>query len=197
MALKRLMILTGIGAALVAGGVASASIPDSNGLIHGCFKPQTGDLRVIDPASPKKEDASCKKTETALNWNQAGPQGPAGKDGVDGKDGAPGPKGDPGPPGAGALWANVDDHGTLGANSHAVAASKGAEFFYEVDFDQDVSACAYLVTQRTPPGVSTRHMTYQTRGGFQATADDVFVTVFESDGSTPTVGQDFSLAVFC
>jgi len=31
--------------------VALASIPDSAGVIHGCRKNSTGDLRVIDDAS--------------------------------------------------------------------------------------------------------------------------------------------------
>lgn len=49
-------------------GVAYATIPDENGVIHGCRNNATGRLRVIDSASQ-----SCTQAETALNWNQRGP----------------------------------------------------------------------------------------------------------------------------
>ena len=59
---------------LAVGGIALASIPDGNGVIHGCYRNSSGhDLRVID--SPSE---SCTSNEVALNWNQTGPQGPAG-----------------------------------------------------------------------------------------------------------------------
>ncbi len=54
------------------------------GVIHSCRKNNTGDLRVIDIDAGQ----TCAGNETALNWNQTGPQGPAG------------PQGPPGPAGA-------------------------------------------------------------------------------------------------
>jgi len=94
-------------AALVAvialGGVASASIPDSSGSIHGCYQKLSGSLRVVDASTP-----ACRGDEKSLDWNQVGPQGPAGDAGPQGPSGpagpagAPGPAGPPGPPGAGA-----------------------------------------------------------------------------------------------
>jgi hypothetical protein len=66
-----------------AGGVAYATIPDSSGLIHGCYSKfvgsgptlvTTGQLRVIDTDLGQ----TCKPTEQALNWNQSGPPGPPG-----------------------------------------------------------------------------------------------------------------------
>jgi hypothetical protein len=60
-----------------AGGIAYASIPDSDGVIHGCYKkasPNQGRLRVIDTDLGQK----CSNGETPLAWNQAGPQGPPG-----------------------------------------------------------------------------------------------------------------------
>jgi hypothetical protein len=68
--------------------VAYASIPDSGGIIHGCYQQYTGALRVIDTAK-----SACKVAETSLDWNQTGPPGPKGDQGI------PGPKGDPGIPG--------------------------------------------------------------------------------------------------
>jgi hypothetical protein len=46
--------------------VASASIPDSNGEIHGCMKGKHNQLSAIDAAVTP----TCPGGETALNWNQ-------------------------------------------------------------------------------------------------------------------------------
>ena len=62
--MKKLMIGVVAGLAL-AGGVAYATIPDANGVIHGCYK-KSGDLRVIDPASTSKDDSSCKKRSSGV-----------------------------------------------------------------------------------------------------------------------------------
>jgi hypothetical protein len=65
-----------LGALIVAlGGVAFASIPDSSGTIHACFQQTNGQLRVVE------SDASCRKSERALSWNQIGPTGPTGPTG--------------------------------------------------------------------------------------------------------------------
>jgi hypothetical protein len=64
--------------AIACGGVALAAIPDSAGVIHGCYADDTGALRVFDTAAAGRP---CSNTETALSWNQKGvpgPQGPAG-----------------------------------------------------------------------------------------------------------------------
>lgn len=52
--------------ALVAGGVAYASIPDSSGVIHGCYQKINGQLRVIDPGA----GGACSSSESPLAWNQ-------------------------------------------------------------------------------------------------------------------------------
>jgi Collagen triple helix repeat (20 copies) len=94
---NRMVIIAGATALVLAAGggaayAASASIPDSAGVIHGCYKPtgngSVSQLGVIDTALP---GGTCPKGQTALSWNQAGPQGPAG---------ATGPAGPPGPQGA-------------------------------------------------------------------------------------------------
>jgi hypothetical protein len=66
---------------LLTAGVAYASIPGPDGVIHGCYKnnnPAQGALLAIDSA------ASCPSGYTALNWNQTGPQGPTGPPGLSG-----------------------------------------------------------------------------------------------------------------
>ena len=76
-------------------GIASAvqaSIPDANGVIHGCYNHSlahgspTGALRVIDTA---RLDGNCASWETPFNWNQRGVTGPTGA----GANGATGPTG--------------------------------------------------------------------------------------------------------
>ncbi|MFY9580509.1 MAG: hypothetical protein WAQ33_14445 [Gaiellaceae bacterium] len=54
--------------------MAYATIPDSNGIIQGCYANKDGALRVIDPATSQ----TCLNKETAVTWNQTGPQGPVG-----------------------------------------------------------------------------------------------------------------------
>jgi hypothetical protein len=66
--MRRAIVPSLVGAALftVGGVVAYASIPDSSGVIHGCYSKTGGFLRVVD--SPT---ATCTSRETPLNWNQA------------------------------------------------------------------------------------------------------------------------------
>jgi hypothetical protein len=81
---------TALGAAAVlalAAGVAYATIPDGQGVIHACFKTDSGQLRVSDAGA-------CNPSETPLSWSQAGPAGPQGPPGPQGLAGPPGPGGD-------------------------------------------------------------------------------------------------------
>jgi hypothetical protein len=115
---RRWLVAASAAGLLGAGGLAYASIPDSGGVIHGCYNGK-GRLRVIDTAAGK----TCNATEKAISWSQTGPQGvqgdpgpqgdpgaagatgpqgdvgPRGPQGLAGHDGAPGPKGDQGPKG--------------------------------------------------------------------------------------------------
>jgi hypothetical protein len=64
-----------------------ATIPDAGGVIHGCYKPENGQLRIVEG------DAACGPSETAIQWNATGiqgPQGPQGPIGPQGPQGAPG-----------------------------------------------------------------------------------------------------------
>jgi hypothetical protein len=97
----------GVAIAVVVGlavaGVAYAAIPDSSGVIHGCYATKNGTLRVIDSSG------KCANTELALNWNQTGPKGDPGPAGPTGPAGPPGAKGDLGAAGpAGPAGAKGD-----------------------------------------------------------------------------------------
>jgi hypothetical protein len=80
----------------VAGGIAYATIPGSDGTIHGCYQKNNGQLRVVDPSL----GGSCGPSEAPLDWNQVGPQGPQGPAGPQGPVGPQGPLGPQGPAGA-------------------------------------------------------------------------------------------------
>lgn len=73
----------GVVALAAATGLAVGAIPDSGGVIHGCYTKTSGKLFVIDTAAGQ----TCKKYQISLNWNQAGPQGPAGQTGTQGPPG--------------------------------------------------------------------------------------------------------------
>ena len=73
---------------LFMGIIAFASIPGANGVIYGCYTNSNGTLRVIDNSTTQ-----CKSNETALNFNQTGPQGPRGLQGETGATGATGAPG--------------------------------------------------------------------------------------------------------
>jgi hypothetical protein len=72
----RILIVLAAAALLVlAVGIAGAAIPDSSdGEIHGCFKKNQGQLRVIDAEA----GTTCGPAEEELVWNQTGTTGATG-----------------------------------------------------------------------------------------------------------------------
>jgi hypothetical protein len=78
----RLVTAAAIVAAVSGVGVAVASIPDSAGVIHACYKKSThGEMHLVNSA------ADCNPSEKAIAWNQTGPQGPPGTPGAPGTPG--------------------------------------------------------------------------------------------------------------
>ena len=84
---------------IAVGGIAYASIPDSNGVIHACYHVDgngqinaDGSIRLIDPGATagKPNTTECRSNEKTLDWNA---QGPAGATGPKGDTGATGPQG--------------------------------------------------------------------------------------------------------
>jgi hypothetical protein len=129
---RLLLVLAAVGVGLGASAIALATIPDSNGVIHGCYLNKDGALRVIDDSA-----SSCRPGETPLDWSQSGP---------------PGPQGEQGPPGAPAtaLWALVDSDGTLLAGSGVPSVSHIGQGEYLVEFDETVQLCAGVATPWYP-----------------------------------------------
>jgi hypothetical protein len=71
----RRALALGIVLVLLTTGTALALVilPDSNGVIHACYKPTDGSLRLVS------SEADCKKAERPLSWNQQGPKGDPGE----------------------------------------------------------------------------------------------------------------------
>ena len=75
-------------------GIASAAIPDSSGVIHGCYKPNAnGSLSVLGVVDTALSGGHCPGGQTALTWNQTGPAGATGPQGPVGATGVQGPQG--------------------------------------------------------------------------------------------------------
>lgn len=78
-------------AVLLGARLAAATIPDTNGTVHGCMKKANGQLYLINPGAGE----TCGK-DTPLDWNKtgaAGQQGIAGPTGYTGVQGAAGSSG--------------------------------------------------------------------------------------------------------
>jgi hypothetical protein len=114
---RRAWIAITTGALLAAVAVSAyASIPDAQGVIHGCYATTGGALKVIDTAKTTK----CPTGYRALSWNQKGPAGPAGPTGPTG---ATGPTGPTGPTGA------TGPTGPAGPGATTISASTGQGSF--------------------------------------------------------------------
>ncbi|MHB8576442.1 MAG: hypothetical protein ACYDCQ_14050 [Dehalococcoidia bacterium] len=95
------LLAIGAATAVSAGGSTTPA------MINACVQPDSGQVRILVPDNDKAtENDSCKKSETALSWNQQG---------VPGADGAPGPKGDKGDIGAQGPQGLKGDKGDTGA----------------------------------------------------------------------------------
>jgi hypothetical protein len=77
-------------AVLLGAKLAVATIPDANGMVHGCVK-SDGSVYLIDPSAGQK----C-YWGTPLDWNETGAIGPQGSDGPKGATGLQGTTGSSG-----------------------------------------------------------------------------------------------------
>jgi hypothetical protein len=112
-----------LGLLLVANLAASAlANGDDSNEIHACYGPGNSDLRIVHSS----ED--CKKNETHIGWNMAGPAGETGPQGPAGPRGPEGPTGPAGPAGPAGLQGPQGDRGATGpAGPVGPAGPAGAE----------------------------------------------------------------------
>jgi hypothetical protein len=110
----RKLVWIGAGVILLGGGAFAASYPAAPAVaaasaqIHGCYKIQNGQLRIVADA------ASCNPSEAHIVWNTEGPQGPVGPRGDVGPVGPQGATGDTGPVGPVGAVGPVGPVGPLG-----------------------------------------------------------------------------------
>ena len=83
--------MVGSVAVLFGARLAVATIPDSNGTVHGCLKKSKGQVHLIDPSAGQ----TCGK-DMPFDWNKTGATGPQGVDGPKGYTGFQGPTGSSG-----------------------------------------------------------------------------------------------------
>lgn len=183
--MKRFVLGAVVGLAL-AGGVAWATIPGNDGVIHGCYS-ANGSLRVIDPSA----GTACKNSETAIQWNQQGPTGP------------PGPAGQQGPPGpagdgvAGFAYVRFDGLVTRAKGVNSVQASTFAPGLYIVHFSRDVTTCvasATLGADDVLPDGSVSLLISKPGG---ALAPDVLQVFTRTGPGGPLAPKSFFVELFC
>lgn len=92
-------VLLALAVLALVGGVATATIPGSGGVISGCYEKSTGVLRVINTGI---RSARCHKNEKPISWSAQGPTGPRGHQGSQGTSGIQGPPGTNGSDGTNA-----------------------------------------------------------------------------------------------
>jgi len=132
--------LLGTGVAFADGAQVTGPIPSADGVIHACYS-NSGLVR-LEPA-----EYVCHKKQTAISWNQTGPQGPQGPRGPQGAIGPQGPTGATGPQGpagpglpsvAGALNANCTSQVSTSAyTTGRLTAGNGCVLFFPLsEFSQ-------------------------------------------------------------
>jgi hypothetical protein len=135
--------------AAVSAGTAYATIPGSDGVIHGCYAKSGGTLRVIDASV-----TNCKSGETSLNWDQHGQPGPQGEQGEpgptgpQGEPGPPGPQGEQGPPGNDStktVGGAINPDGTSQAATDDFISERLGDGHYRITFAPGTFATAPVV----------------------------------------------------
>jgi hypothetical protein len=95
-------------------GISYAAIPEEDGTIHGCYATtggiltSKGALRVVDAGT------ACRPNESAILWNEQGPQGETGPAGPQGDAGPAGATGETGPAGPAGAKGDAGDTGPAG-----------------------------------------------------------------------------------
>jgi len=112
------------------GAHVTGSIPSADGVIHACYS-HSGLVR-LEPA-----EYVCHKKQTAISWNQTGPQGSQGATGATGPQGPQGAIGPQGPTGA------TGPQGPAGPGLPSVAGALNA------NCSSQVSTSAYISGELT------------------------------------------------
>jgi hypothetical protein len=198
---RRSSIIAVVVVGAAAGGIAYASIPDSKGVIHGCYRKTSGQLIVIDSSGK-----GCEEGWTPLTWSQTGPTGargptgPTGATGLTGATGATGPTGPTGPTGAtglkGATGATGPTGPTGALSSAYVDAFNSVPRFVSpggtVNFDTTLIGSGIVVG-----ALPDKSFTVTTSGVYQVTVDLQLDSGITAQLSVNDVGVGPSLSLGC
>jgi hypothetical protein len=172
---------------VLAGGVAFATIPDSNGVIHGCYQKNVGNLRVIDPS----EGESCRPSEIPISWSQTGPTGSQGAQGPTGDTGTAGAAGATGATGAAGATGATGPQGVPGNLALAGKSCPSGEFVTGFDSAGNLICAPVSVAPACPAdSVLTFHITaIEEAGLFAWPGNTQTLAVPEHPGCTVTVAR--------
>jgi hypothetical protein len=130
------------------------------------------------------KNATIQPADLSASAKTAGPPGPPGPVGPSGPAGAP----------ATALWASVDQNGTLVRNKGATSAQRNGTGQFQVVFNQDVTGCIYLANTGGP--AQGNFFGEISAAQLPNVANGVRVIVLNA-AATAAVDLPFFLAVFC
>ncbi len=168
---KWLTTVTALGAVAFAAGIASATIPDSGGQIHACYKTENGQLRVTD-------SGACASSESPLSWNQIGPAGPAGPSGT-------------------LAWAHVAADGTVLGSSGNVTVARVAPGGYCVGVTGGVPHAAMAILDAAANVGGSIQSGVFFGSDCPSEAHDIVVETrpHDQDGGTPGADRAYYLVV--
>ncbi len=179
--MKKTPIASFVALALAVGTfAASATIPDSNGEIHGCFRKSDGRLRVINT----EKGRVCRPKEKPLSWNEEGRRGPRGRQGLQGESGEQGEQGlqgMQGPPGAGSP---ISEHLVGSCTSPVESASDACSVISWTQPPNTLGRLYYRVNI-TAPGGTCQSVEAAILGGWEWWLNDEPTTGY---GSVLTLG---------
>lgn len=148
-------------------------------------------LQANAVTSSKVKDHALLRVDFAagqLPRGRVGPPGPPGAPGSQGPQGARGPTGSAGGSSAG-LWAVVNADGSLARGSGVVSVTRTGSGVYKVQFNRDITQCAWLATIRT---ASFGFVETELAGGTTTT-----VLVQTRDTENMPTDRAFHLGVLC
>lgn len=181
--------------------VARAVVAQSNGVINACYNDRSiGQLRISD---------NCRRNETAISWNQIGPQGIQGERGPQGIQGEPGPQGPAGPSGGEPLLASVNSNGIVLGSPDVVSARILRTGTFVVQFERDITACHRVASlgrgldpdPRGNPNIVNvpggEVSTFNTGDPGDGSGGPDTIAVQTRDSAGNLANMSFHLAVFC
>jgi hypothetical protein len=139
--------------------------------------------------------AACKPHETQVDMSGIGAVGARGPQGTQGAVGPTGPQGLAGTSATG-LWAVVNSDGTLArGSSAATGASQLQTGTYEVDFNQDVTGCAYVATIGDPRSIVIPPAGSVSVTGRYNNPNGLYIVTYDSSGAA--ADRALFVTVFC